>query len=51
VKSLLKKIEHQINEANTNNETEKLTDYLNQYMNLKKVVKDLSELLGNRTIS
>jgi DNA primase len=51
VKSLLKKIEHQINEANKNNDTEKLNEYLNQFMNLKKVVRDLSELLGNRTIS
>jgi DNA primase len=51
VKVLLKKIEHQINEASTNNEVEKLMEYMNQYMNLKKVVKDLSELLGNRTIS
>jgi len=51
VKILLKKIELQINEANKSNDSEKLNEYLNQFMNLKKVVKELSELLGNRTIS
>ena len=51
VKALLKKIEHQINEANKNNETEKLMEFMEQYQNLKKVMKDLSELLGFRTIS
>ncbi len=52
VKSLLKKLEHQINEANTTNDPEKLIEYMNQYMNLKQVVKDLSgEGLGFRTVS
>lgn len=51
VKMLLKKLEHQINEANINNETEKLMEILHQYQKLKKVMKDLSELLGFRTIS
>ncbi|MBV5315224.1 MAG: DNA primase [Prolixibacteraceae bacterium] len=51
VKILLKKLEHQINEANKSNETEKLMECLNQYQNLKKIMKELSELLGFRTIS
>jgi DNA primase len=51
VKMMLKKLEHQINEANTSNEADKLMDYMSQYMNLKKIVKDLSELLGNRTVN
>jgi DNA primase len=51
VKMLLKKLEHQINEANKSNETEKLMECLNQYQNLKKIMKELSELLGFRTIS
>ncbi|MBL7965907.1 MAG: DNA primase [Prolixibacteraceae bacterium] len=51
VKMLLKKLEHQINEASKNNETEQLMEYMNQYQNLKKIVKALSELLGFRTIS
>jgi len=51
VKMMLKKLEHQIKEANTSNEAEKLMEYMNQYMSLKKVVKDLSDLLGFRTIS
>jgi len=51
VKVLLKKIEHQISEASKNNETELLMEYMNQYQNLKKVMKELAELLGFRTIS
>jgi DNA primase len=51
VKMLLKRLEHQINEANKSNETEKLMECLNQYQNLKKIMKELSELLGFRTIS
>jgi DNA primase len=52
VKMLLKKLEHEISEANKNKETEKVMDYLNQYQNLKKVVTQLSgEGLGFRTIS
>jgi len=51
VKMLLKKLEHQINEATKSNESEKIMDFLNQYQNLKKVMKELSELLGFRTIS
>jgi DNA primase len=51
VKVLLKKLEHQIKEASNSGETEKLMDCMNQYQNLKKVMKELSELLGFRTIS
>ena len=51
VKVLLKKLEHQIKEASNNNDTEKLMEYMNQHMNLKKVLKTLSEMLGFRTIS
>ncbi|HZL11031.1 MAG TPA: DNA primase [Prolixibacteraceae bacterium] len=51
VKMMLKKLEHQINEANKNNETEKMMEYMNQHMNLKKVLKALAEMLGFRTIS
>lgn len=51
VKLLLKKLQHQIDEANKNNDMEKLMEYLTQFQNLKKVMKELSELLGFRTIS
>ena len=51
VKALLKKLEHQIKEASNNKEAEKLIECMNQYQNLKKVMKELSELLGFRTIS
>jgi len=51
VKILLKKLEQQINEASKNNESEKLIERMNQYQNLKKVMKELSEALGFRTIS
>ena len=51
VKALLKKLEHQINEASKNNETEKLMECMEQFQNLKKVMKELSVLLGFRTIS
>jgi DNA primase len=51
VKVLLKKIEHQINEANKDNDSEKFMEYMTQFQNLKKVMKELSEQLGFRTIS
>jgi len=51
VKMLLKKIEQEINEASKNNETEKMMECMNQYQNLKKVMKELSDILGFRTIS
>ncbi|MFY9152082.1 MAG: DNA primase [Prolixibacteraceae bacterium] len=51
VKSLLKILEHQIQEASKNNEIDKMMEYMSQFQNLKKVMKELSELLGFRTIS
>lgn len=52
VKMLLKKLEHQINEASKSNETEKMMEYLNQFQNLKKVMKELSGSgLGFRAIN
>jgi len=51
VKALLKELEHQISEASKNDQTEQMMDLMNQYQNLKKIVKELSELLGFRTIS
>jgi DNA primase len=51
VKMMLKKLEHQINEASKNNESEKLMECMGQHMKLKEVQKELSVLLGFRTIS
>jgi DNA primase len=51
VKAMLKKLEHQINESNKNNEPEQMMNFMNQYQNLKKIMKELSEQLGFRTIS
>jgi DNA primase len=51
VKMLLKKLEHQINVSNKNNDSEQMMNYMNQYQNLKKIQKELSELLGFRTIT
>jgi len=51
VKALLKELEHQISEANKNNLAEQMMELMIQYQNLKKIVKELSELLGFRTIS
>ena len=51
VKILLKNLENQINLASKNDEGEKMMDLMNQYQNLKKVMKELSEMLGFRTIS
>lgn len=51
VKMLLSQLEHQIKEASKNNDADKLMEYMNQFQNLKKVMKELSELLGFRTIS
>ncbi len=51
VKMMLKKLEQQINEASKSNETEKLMEYMGQHMKLKEVLKELSVLLGFRTIS
>jgi DNA primase len=51
VKMMLKKLEHQIKEASKNNQTDQLMDYMGQHMKLKEVLRDLSALLGFRTIS
>ncbi len=51
VKMMLKKLEHEINESSKSNDAEKLMESINQYQNLKKVMKELSDLLGFRTIS
>ena len=51
VKALLKKLENQISEANKNNQAEQMMELMIQYQNLKMIVKELSELLGFRTVS
>jgi len=51
VKALLKKLEQQISDANKNSQSELMMDLMSQYQNLKKIVKELSERLGFRTIS
>lgn len=51
VKMLLKKLEHQISEANKNKEFDKLMEHMSQHMKLKEVQKELSVLLGFRTVS
>ena len=51
VRAMLKTLEHQIQETSKNNEIDKMMEYMGQFQNLKKVMKELSELLGFRTIS
>ncbi|MBC8005065.1 MAG: DNA primase [Verrucomicrobia bacterium] len=51
VTMLLKKLEHQISEANKNKEFDKLMEHMSQHMKLKEVQKELSVLLGFRTVS
>lgn len=51
VKMMLKKLEHQIKEASKSNQTDQLMEYMGQHMKLKEVLRDLSALLGFRTIS
>ncbi len=51
VKVMLKQIETEIQQASTENDFEKIMDLQNQYINLKKVGKYLSEQLGFRTIN
>ncbi|MGD9555478.1 MAG: DNA primase [Mangrovibacterium sp.] len=51
VKSMLHELEQQIKHASTGNDLEKVMEFQNQYINLKKVEKHLSEQLGNRTIT
>jgi DNA primase len=50
VKNMLHDLEQQIKQASLTNEPEKVMDFQNQYINLKKVEKHLSEQLGNRAI-
>jgi DNA primase len=49
--AMLKEKEQQIGDASKNNQTEQIMEFMNQYLNLKKVMKKLSEQLGFRTIS
>jgi DNA primase len=51
VKVMLKKLEQQISEATKNNNFEQMMEYMGQHMKLKEVQKELSILLGFRTIS
>ena len=51
VKQLLKKLEQQIKDADKNKEYERQMEWMVQHMELKKVQKELSLLLGFRTIS
>ena len=50
VRHLLRDLENQIQEAGKGENWELLMEFQNQYINLKKVAKYLSEQLGNRTI-
>ncbi len=50
VKNMLHDLEQQIHEAARANEAAQVTEFQNQYINLKKVEKYLSEQLGNRAI-
>ncbi len=50
VRALLRGLESQIQEAGKTDNWEALMEHQNQYINLKKVAKNLSEQLGNRTI-
>jgi len=50
IKEMLPAIEEEINIAFQNNDFEKVIDEQSKYMNLKRVEKDLSNKLGNRTI-
>lgn len=50
VRAMLRGLENQIQEAGKTENWEALMEYQNQYINLKKVAKYLSEQLGNRTI-
>jgi len=50
IKEMLPAIEEEINIAFQNNDFEKVIDEQSKYMNLKRVEKDLSDKLGNRTI-
>ena len=51
VKNMLKDLESNIFEASESGSNEDVMEFQNQYLNLKKVEKNLSSQLGNRTIS
>ena len=51
VKAMLKQIEKKIKQASTEGDFEKIMDMQNQYINLKKVGRYLSEQLGFRAIN
>lgn len=51
VKVMLKKLEQQISEATKNNDFDQMMGFMGQHMKLKEVQKELSILLGFRTIS
>ena len=51
VKALLKQIEKKIQQTSIDGDFEKIMDLQNQYINLKKIAKYLSEQLGFRAIS
>ncbi len=51
VKNMLKDLESNIFEASESGSNEDVMEFQNQYLNLKKVEKNLSNQLGNRTIS
>ncbi len=48
---MLPKIEEEISTAYQNNDFDKVIEEQSKYMNLKRVEKDLSDKLGNRTIN
>jgi DNA primase len=48
---MLPQIEEEINAAYKNNDFEKVIEEQSKYINLKRVEKDLSDKLGNRTIN
>ncbi len=50
VKTMMHELEMNIKEASQAKDLDKIMDFQNQYINLKKVEKFLSEQLGNRTI-
>lgn len=49
VKEMLYKLEDKINKASGENNMEQVFEFQSTYMNLKKVERDLSDQLGNRT--
>ena len=51
IQMMLPLIEEEINKAFLENNFEKVIDEQSKYMNLKRVEKDLSEKLGNRTMN